>query len=135
MLDTSLSGEQFEFVTSIQSSANALLTVINDILDFSKVESGKMEIENVQFNLFHVVGDVIRMLAFEAEKKKLVFEHDIKLMCDGKMSIDMHQGQACCTVGSGNQCCVIGDPGRLRQVLTNLIANSELIPQRLHSLY
>ena len=124
LLDTKLSTDQFEFVESIQSCANALLTVINDILDFSKVESGKMELENVQFNLFHVVGDVIRMLAFEAEKKKLSFEHDIQLLCHGKLCVDIYQGMNSCTLTTGNQCCVMGDPGRLRQVLTNLISNS-----------
>lgn len=124
LLDTDLTSDQLEFVTSVQSSANALLTVINDILDFSKVESGKMEIEHVQFNLFHVVGDVTRMLAFEAEKKKLVFEHGIKLKSGGEEAVDIHQDTDCCLISAGGQCSVMGDPGRLRQILTNLVANS-----------
>jgi len=127
LLDTQLTSEQLEFVSNIQCSANALLTVINDILDFSKVESGKMEIEHVQFNLVHVVWDVIRMLAFEAGKKKLEFQHDIKLKCGGEEIVDIHQGIDCYSASAGDHCCVMGDPGRLRQVLTNLVANSTLL--------
>jgi len=128
LLDTDLTSEQLGFVTSIQSSANALLTVINDILDISKVESGKMEIEHVPFNLCHVIRDVIRMLAFEAAKKKLAFEYNIKLKCGGEEVVDIHKCTDCCLVTTGNSCCVMGDPGRLRQVLTNLIANSRFFP-------
>ncbi|KAF8424493.1 hypothetical protein EV426DRAFT_547935, partial [Tirmania nivea] len=130
LLDTDLTPDQHEFVTNIQSSANSLLTVINDILDFSKIESGKMEIEHVEFNLFLVVRDVIKMLAFEAEKKKLAFEHDIKLKCGGEEVMDIHRGTSCCSISAGNQCRVVGDPGRLRQVLTNLIANSMKFTQK-----
>lgn len=130
LIDTDLTPEQLGFVTSIQSSANALLAVINDILDISKVESGKMEIEHVEFNLCHVVMDVIRMLAFEAEKKKLAFEHDIKLKCRGKEAADIQQCKDCCFNSAGDLCCVMGDPGRLRQVLTNLTANSIKFTQK-----
>lgn len=125
LIDTQLSPEQVEFVTSIQSSATALLTVINDILDFSKVESGKMEIDHVQFNLFHVVGDVLKMLAFEAEKKKLLMEHDIKLESGIDPIAALQNGIDCGELSPRNQYCVMGDPGRLRQILTNLISNSE----------
>ena len=125
LLDTNLTPEQLGFVTSIQSSANALLTVINDILDISKVESGKMGIEHVSFNLCFVVRDVIRMLAFEAKKKKLAFEYDIKLKCRGEEAVAIDQCMDCLN-SAEDQCCVMGDPGRLRQVLTNLIANSRI---------
>ena len=118
LLDTPLVGEQKECVDSIQSSANALLTIINDILDFSKVECGKMEIDHVQFNLSSVVDEVIKMLTFEVEKKKLDFEHHIQLRTC--------QSHDCSERWYSDQCNVMGDPGRLRQVLTNLIANSKI---------
>ena len=100
-----LDEEQQEYVENIQSSATSLLTVINDILDFSKVESGRLDIEEVQFSLSHIVKEVGRMLQFAVERKNLDFQSDI---------------------GDGieNDLVVIGDPGRVRQILTNLLTNS-----------
>ncbi|KAF5627202.1 hypothetical protein F25303_10911 [Fusarium sp. NRRL 25303] len=100
-----LDAEQQEYVENIQSSATSLLTVINDILDFSKVESGRLDIEEVQFSLSHIVKEVGRMLQFAVERKNLDFQSDI---------------------GDGieNDLVVIGDPGRVRQILTNLLTNS-----------
>ncbi|KAH0609175.1 uncharacterized protein H6S33_001403 [Morchella sextelata] len=106
ILDTNLDTEQREFAENIQRSANALLTVINDILDISKVESGRLDIEEVQFSLPLVVQDVTKMLSFDVERRKLAFE------CDADW------GEA------GENMTVIGDPGRIRQILTNLLTNS-----------
>lgn len=106
LLDTHLEGEQREFAENIQRSANALLTVINDILDISKVESGRLDIEEVQFSLPLVIQDVTKMLSLDAERKKLQFEHVVDF---GELGEDM---------------AVIGDPGRVRQILTNLLTNS-----------
>jgi signal transduction histidine kinase len=103
--DMDLDEEQRECADNIQRSACGLLTVINDILDFSKVESGRLDIEEVQFSLSVVVHDVSKMLSFAAEKKKLLFESDI-------------------SVGTDEDLVVMGDPGRLRQIATNLITNS-----------
>lgn len=103
--DMELDGEQREYVENIQRSANALLTVINDILDFSKVESGRLDIEEVQFSLSVIVKDVSKMLSFAAERKNLTFLSDI--------SGDIR-----------NDLVVIGDPGRVRQIITNLLTNS-----------
>ncbi|KAF6818148.1 histidine kinase hhk6p [Colletotrichum sojae] len=103
--DMSLNSEQMEYVENIQRSANALLTVINDILDFSKVESGRLDIEEVQFSLSVIVTDVKKMLGFAAERKNLDFKSDI--------SKDIE-----------NDLVVIGDPGRVRQIITNLLTNS-----------
>ncbi|KAK6536243.1 hypothetical protein TWF281_000486 [Arthrobotrys megalospora] len=105
LLDTELSEEQQEYAENIQRSANALLTVINDILDFSKVESGRLDIEEVQFSLALVLSDVIRMMGIHVEKKRLHFITDIA--DDIKYDIQ-----------------VLGDPGRVRQILTNLLSNS-----------
>lgn len=103
--DMELDEEQREYVDNIQSSATSLLTVINDILDFSKVESGRLDIEEVQFSLSLIVKEVGRMLQFAVERKNLDFQSDI----GGDIENDM---------------VVIGDPGRLRQIITNLLTNS-----------
>ena len=105
LADTELDEEQQECAENIQRSANGLLTVINDILDFSKVESGRLDIEEVQFSLSVVVRDVSKMLSFAAERKNLIFESNIE-------------------VGVENDLIVMGDPGRVRQIITNLLTNS-----------
>ena len=103
--DTELDEEQRDCAENIQRSANGLLTVINDILDFSKVESGRLDIEEVQFSLSVVVRDVSKMLSFAAERKNLIFESEIE-------------------VGVDRDLIVMGDPGRVRQIITNLLTNS-----------
>jgi PAS domain S-box-containing protein len=105
LLDLDLGEEQREFTENIYRSANALLTVINDILDFSKVESGRLDIEEVQFSLSVIVGDVNKMLGFAAQRKNLDFSSDV--------SDDIV-----------NDLVVLGDPGRVRQIVTNLLTNS-----------
>jgi PAS domain S-box-containing protein len=105
LLDLELGDEQREFTENIYRSANALLTVINDILDFSKVESGHLDIEEVQFSLSVIVRDVDKMLSFAAQRKNLDFSSDI--------SDDI-----------ANDLVVMGDPGRVRQIITNLLTNS-----------
>ena len=101
--EASLTRDQRECAENLQRSANGLLTVINDILDFSKVESGRLDIEEVQFDLNVVVRDVNKMLSFAAERKGLTFIDETQELQRLK---------------------VIGDPGRLRQILTNLLTNS-----------
>lgn len=105
LIDTELDEEQRECAENIQRSANGLLTVINDILDLSKVESGRLDVEEVQFSLSVVIRDVSKMLSFAAGRKHLAFESNIQL-------------------GSLEDLIVMGDPGRLRQILTNLLTNS-----------
>lgn len=105
LTDMNLNEEQQECAENIQRSANGLLTVINDILDFSKVESGRLDIEEVQFSLSVVVRDVSKMMGFVAERKNLLFESNI-------------------AVGLEKDLIVMGDPGRVRQIITNLLTNS-----------
>ena len=105
IMDTVLSVEQREYAESIQRSANGLLTVINDILDLSKVESGHLDIEEIPFSLSLVVQDVCKMLSFAAQRKNFEFLSDIQ-------------------VGIKHNLVVMGDPGRVRQILTNLLTNS-----------
>lgn len=105
LLDMSLNEEQKDCAENIQRSANALLTVINDILDFSKVESGRLDVEEVQFSLSVVLQDVNKMMSFAAQRKNIVYESSIEPQVERDLR-------------------VMGDPGRLRQILTNVLTNS-----------
>ncbi|HEY3767202.1 MAG TPA: PAS domain S-box protein [Candidatus Angelobacter sp.] len=102
-LETDLNEEQREYLTTVKSSAEALLNIINDILDFSKIEARKLVLERVPFSVRDVVRATTRELAVQAQQKKL------SLLCH--FSPDLPQTE-------------IGDPGRLRQVLMNLIGNA-----------
>ncbi len=102
-LGTDLTGEQREYLETVNSSAGALLTVINDILDFSKIEAGKFQIERVEFNLIDSLEDIVRAFAVQAHQKHL------ELVCDIRPEVPE---------------LVLGDPTRLRQILTNLLGNA-----------
>jgi two-component system, sensor histidine kinase and response regulator len=102
-LDTSLSSEQREYLDMVKTSADSLLGIINDILDFSKIESRKLELERIDFSLRDTLADTVRSLALRAHQKGL------ELICD--ISPDVPP-------------VVIGDPGRLRQVVANLVGNA-----------
>ena len=108
-LDTDLTAEQREYLELAKSSSDALLRVINDILDFSKIEAGKLLIEEIPFNLRRVVGETLKTLAVRAHAK------GIKLVCD--LAPDVPPA-------------VVGDPGRLRQILMNLIGNAIKFTER-----
>ena len=105
MLETSLDDEQKECAENIQRSANSLLTVINDILDFSKVESGRLDVEEIPFSLSVVLQDINKMVSFAAQKKSLTYRSSIQKEVQSNLR-------------------VMGDPGRLRQILTNILTNS-----------
>jgi protein-histidine pros-kinase len=102
-LDTRLDSEQREYLTTVRSSAHALLDIVNDILDFSKIEAGKMTIEHVEFSPRALLDDTIKALALRAQEKGLEILYGV----DAGVPDRLH-----------------GDPGRLRQVLTNLVGNS-----------
>ena len=80
LFDTCLLPEQREYAEAAKSSADALLTVINDILDFSKVEAGKLEFEDIDFDLLHLLKDVVKIFSFQARSKgiSLTIEIDPK---------------------------------------------------------
>jgi two-component system sensor histidine kinase/response regulator len=103
LLETPLVSEQLDFAETIRDSADGLLNIINDILDFSKIEAGKLEIENIDFELTEVVEGTVEMLAEGAQAKQIEFvswiHPDVPL-------------------------CIRADPGRIRQVLINLIGNA-----------
>jgi len=103
LLDSDLPDDQRELAVTIQQSGQALLTIINDILDFSKVESGKLELEHIDFDLRRIVEEVLDLLAESAHKKSLELVALIKADIPDFVS---------------------GDPGRVRQILTNLVGNA-----------
>jgi two-component system sensor histidine kinase/response regulator len=103
LLDGDLSAEQKEYLTLAKGSAQSLLTVINDILDFSKIEAGKLTLESVRFNLRDTLGDALRLLAGWALEKGLELT--------GRVHSEVPE-------------ILIGDPGRLRQVVVNLLSNA-----------
>ncbi len=103
LLDTKLNEEQRNYAEIVRSSGEALLTLINDVLDFSKIEAGKMELEALDFNLLNLLDDFAASLAMRAHEKMLEF------ICAANPDVP-----------SGLR----GDPGRLRQILTNLVGNA-----------
>ncbi|MBT8212410.1 MAG: PAS domain S-box protein, partial [Acidimicrobiia bacterium] len=102
-LATDLTAEQREYLGTIKSAVDSLLTLINDILDVSKIEAGRLEFEHLAFSLSDVVEDTVRTLAVKAAEKGLDLTYDI--------ADEVPDG-------------VMGDPGRLRQILFNLVGNA-----------
>ncbi len=103
LLETDLDEKQRDYAVTVRNSGEALLTVINDILDFSKIETGKMEIQDIAFSPLTIVHDVVDLLKLSAQTKGL----ELKAV-----------------VAESVPALVRGDPGRIRQVLTNLIGNA-----------
>lgn len=103
LMDTPLSEEQRQFARIIQTSSDALLTLINDILDFSKIEAGKIDLEHMDFHLRVILEDSVDILTIKAREKGLELINVIE------PDVAVH---------------VRGDPGRLRQILINLIGNA-----------
>ena len=102
-LQTDLTGEQQEYLTMVRDSADSLLSIINGILDFSKIEAGKLELEAVPFSMRNCLDEALGVLAIQADEKGL------ELVCD--VPPDVPDG-------------LVGDPGRLRQILINLVGNA-----------
>ncbi len=102
-LDTNLTHEQREYLDLVKASAESLLGIINDILDFSKIEARKLHLDTVDFALRPHLDDVMRALALRAQQKGL---------------------ELACRVAPAAPESLRGDPGRLRQVLVNLVGNA-----------
>ena len=102
-LETDLTSEQRDFMEAVKISAESLMNIINDILDFSKIEAKKIEFETINFNLRDTIHSMVSSMALMAEKKGLELAYHIPGDVPDR---------------------VIGDPGRLRQILTNLLSNS-----------
>lgn len=103
LLEEELTPEQREFAEVVHRSGESLLVIINDILDFSKIEAGRIELERIPFALDEVVEDAVSALGVKASEKKL------ELLVDLDSAAPLH---------------VLGDPGRLRQILSNLVGNA-----------
>ena len=103
VLDTDLNAEQRDYLNTVKSSADSMLSVINDILDFSKIEAGRLELDPVSFNLRDLIEETARALALRAHEKGL------ELICDVLPEVPEY---------------VVGDITRIRQVLVNLLGNA-----------
>ena len=102
-LDTPLTSEQRDYLQTSLQSAEALLTLLNDILDFSKIEAGRLELDSINFSLRNAVEDVAYTLAKRAQEKGL---------------------EVACLIHPDLTSDVRGDPGRVRQILVNLLGNA-----------
>ena len=103
VLETELTAEQRESLGLVKVSTEALVTVVNDILDFSKIEAGKLDLEFIPFDLRESLGETMKALDFRAHRKGLELIYEVQP--------DVFEA-------------LLGDPGRLRQVILNLIGNA-----------
>lgn len=102
-LETPLAPEQREYLDIVKTSSDSLLTIINDILDFSKIEAGKFDLDPIDFDLRENLHDTLKTLALRVHKKGL------ELVCDIRPEVPE---------------ALVGDPGRLRQIVVNLVGNA-----------
>jgi signal transduction histidine kinase/ActR/RegA family two-component response regulator len=109
LIDTDLNAEQREFADTVRDSADSLLTIINDILDHSKIEAGELELELMDFDLGATVDEVADLMSHHAQAQGLEFVTAV----DPMLPDQLH-----------------GDPGRLRQVLINLVGNAIKFTER-----
>ncbi len=103
VLDTDLTVEQRDYLNTVKTSADSMLSVINDILDFSKIEAGRLELDPVAFNIRDLVEETARALALRAHEKGL------EVTCDVPPEVPEY---------------VVGDVTRIRQVMVNLVGNA-----------
>ena len=109
VLDTNLTSEQRDYLNTVKSSADSMLSVINDILDFSKIEAGRLELDPVSFNIRDLVEETARALALRAHEKGL------EVICDVLPDVPEY---------------VVGDVTRIRQVMVNLLGNAVKFTQQ-----
>ncbi len=102
-LDTELTNQQREYLSMVKASADSLLTLLNDTLDFSKIEAGRLDLEFISFQLRESINDTLKTLSLRARQKGLTLS---------------------CSVEPEVPDALFGDPGRLRQILMNLVGNA-----------
>ena len=103
LLESGLQGEQKRYAEIIRASAEALLSIVNDVLDFSKIEARKLTLEEIDFDLFSLLEDFADLYSIRAAEKQLRFDWSFAVDVPGYLR---------------------GDPGRLRQILINLVGNA-----------
>jgi PAS domain S-box-containing protein len=109
VLDTDLNPEQRTYLNLAKASSDSLLALINDILDYSKIEAGKLEIDAIDFNLGDSLGDTMKTMGLRAHQKQLELAFQIDPDVPGAL---------------------VGDPGRLRQIIVNLVGNAIKFTER-----
>ncbi|MBU1108552.1 MAG: response regulator [Candidatus Riflebacteria bacterium] len=103
LIETELTTEQRQYADVVKNSCENLLSLINDILDFSKIEAGKLSLEQIRFDLRTTLENAIEMIAIRAHEKRL---------------------ELVCMVDPETPSLLVGDPGRLRQIILNLVGNA-----------
>ncbi len=103
LLDTDLNSEQFMFVDTVRKSCDQLMSIINDILDFSKIDADKLDLEISEFSVRQTLEDIIEVFS------------DATFCKEVELILSVHENVPDC---------VLGDPGRIRQILSNLLSNS-----------
>jgi two-component system sensor histidine kinase/response regulator len=109
LLTTDLSARQRQLARTLYQSGETLLSVINEILDFSKIEAGKLELDSVDFDLREVIEEALDSFAEPAQKKGL---------------------ELLCQIENGQQILFRGDPGRLKQIISNFVGNAIKFTER-----
>ena len=109
VLDTKLSSVQQEYLSVIQESGEALLSLLNDILDLSKIEAGRLTLEHAVFDLCETIGNTMKSLGVRAHKRGL---------------------ELACHIHADVPRAVVGDSGRLRQIIVNLVGNATKFTER-----
>ena len=109
VLDTDLSAEQREYLGLVKISAESLVSIINDVLDFSKIEAEKLELESIPFDLRESLGETMKAMSFRAHQKGLELVYDVQP--------EVPEG-------------LLSDPGRIRQIVVNLIGNAIKFTER-----
>ncbi|HVD06064.1 MAG TPA: ATP-binding protein [Gemmatimonadaceae bacterium] len=108
-LATDVTAEQRGYLEIVESSAGSLLTIIDDILDLSKMEAGKLSLDPIDFSLTASIGEIMRFFASRAEEKEIALAHSVAADVPARL---------------------IGDPGRLRQIVVNLVGNAIKFTER-----
>lgn len=136
LMDTDLDTTQQDFVRTAQASGKALVSIINEVLDQAKIESGKLELEMVPFDLRTVCDDIVSLFCGKAQEKGLevineylyaflhLFCHNCTDFISSFPYYVIQWLQLAVYVSDEVPQTLLGDPGRIRQIITNLVGNS-----------
>lgn len=131
LMDTDLDAKQMDFAETAHGSGKDLISLINEVLDQAKIESGRLELENVPFDLRFLLDNISSLLSGKAAEKGIEVDttqhkqssHDV---CNSSLMnvVCFVQEQLAVYVSSNVPAVIVGDPGRFRQIITNLVGNS-----------